>query len=116
MNTRSLGTKMESEAKAYLIRNGYEIIANNFRCNLGEIDLIAKDKEYLVFIEVKYRSSTKNGLPHESVDHRKIRRIVNTARFYMLQHGYPEFTPCRFDVVVFLEEQIELIQNAFDAY
>lgn len=114
-NNRILGTRIEAEAKSFLINLGYQIIECNFRCKSGEIDIIAKEDNYLVFIEVKFRFSTKNGLPAEAVDFRKMKRIINTAKYYMLIHGYSEFTPCRFDVIVKLDTKMELIKNAFDA-
>lgn len=116
MSTRSLGAEKEALAKQFLINKGYLIIESNFRTKTGEIDLIAKENEYLVFIEVKYRSSTLKGHPLEAVDARKINRIVQTARYYIHRMGYSEYTPVRFDVVVLLDENIELIRNAFEAF
>ena len=116
MNTRTLGADKEAVARQFLEDKGYVILESNFRSKMGEIDLIAKEKGYLVFIEVKYRSNTTKGLPQEAVDFRKMKRIVNTAKYYLLCKGYSEYTPARFDVVVLLEESIELIPNAFDAF
>lgn len=115
-NKRILGSEKEIEACEYLIQSGYEILEHNFRCKTGEIDIIAKEKEYLVFVEVKFRSNTKTGQPHEAVDIRKMKRIILTAKYYMYLHGYSEFIPCRFDVIVQLDNHIELIKNAFDAF
>lgn len=112
-NKRSIGTKQEQVAANFLRENGYNIITMNFYCRSGEIDIIAKDQEYLVFIEVKYRSSLQNGYPEEAVHIRKQRSIIRAARFYMLSQGISEDTPCRFDVVVILGEEIKLISNAF---
>ena len=76
-NKRQIGTEKEKLAGAYLEQNGYEIIEYNFRCKQGEIDIVAKDGEYLVFCEVKYRSNIKKGTPFEAVDYKKqrVRRI-----------------------------------------
>lgn len=115
-NTRAQGSEKEEEAKKYLQQKGYQILTSNFRCKMGEIDLIARDGKYLVFVEVKYRSSGKAGLPQEAVDIRKQRRIVLTAKYYMMLQGISEFSPCRFDVVVMTPEHVELIQNAFEAF
>jgi putative endonuclease len=114
MNKRAIGTKFEQEAADYLKKNGYQILDQNFRCRMGEIDLIGKCEEYLCFIEVKYRSGLAKGYPAEAINYNKIQRITRTAQFYMLFHKIPQDTPCRFDAVVILENDIELIKNAFD--
>lgn len=115
MNKREVGYEYEQRAAVFLQEQGYEIIECNYNSRTGEIDLIAKDGAYYVFIEVKYRSSIKNGYPEESVGYRKMKHITRTARLYLLRHGLSEFTPCRFDVVVILKEDIRLLKNAFDA-
>lgn len=114
MNNRKIGTEFEHRAADYLCINGFEILHRNFRCKIGEIDLIAKNDSYLCFIEVKYRSSTQKGFPAEAITPTKIRRITRTAEFYMLLYHIPQDTPCRFDVVVILDNEIDLIKNAFD--
>lgn len=114
MNKRAVGTTYEEKAADFLARNGYQLLQKNFRCKIGEIDLIAKDEGYLCFIEVKYRSGTLMGYPAEAITPAKIRKITRTAQFYMLLHKIPENTPCRFDAVVILENDISIIKNAFD--
>ncbi len=114
MNKRAVGSKFEEQAAGYLADRGYTILERNFRCRIGEIDLIARNEGYLCFIEVKYRSSSSSGYPSEAVTPHKIRKIVHTAEFYMLLHRLPVDTPCRFDVVVILDNEISLIKNAFD--
>jgi putative endonuclease len=114
MNKREVGTKFEQRAADYLKKNGYHILLHNFRCKIGEIDLIAESEGYLCFIEVKYRSSTQKGYPAEAINPVKIRRITRTAAFYMLSHNIPQDTPCRFDAVVILDDEISLIKNAFE--
>jgi len=114
MNNRKVGTIFEQKAADYLKQNGYVILHQNFRCRIGEIDLIAKSDGYLCFIEVKYRSSTEKGFPAEAITPWKIRKITRTAEFYMLLHQIPQETPCRFDAVVILDNEISLIKNAFD--
>ena len=116
MNKREIGTQFEQRAADYLKKNGYIILDQNFRCKTGEIDLIAENEGYLCFIEVKYRSTLKNGFPSEAITPWKIRRITRTAQFYMLLKQLPQDTPCRFDAVVILEHEISLIKNAFDTY
>ncbi|MGN0484542.1 MAG: YraN family protein [Lachnospiraceae bacterium] len=112
-NMRKTGTEQEKKAAEYLQQQGYRILEQNYRCRQGEIDLIAKDGEYLVFVEVKYRTQDSCGEPAEAVTAYKQRKISRTALFYCMKHSLPEDTPCRFDVVSILGDQIELIQNAF---
>lgn len=112
-NKRKIGAEHEQLAAEFLRKNGYTIIDMNYYCRLGEIDIIAKEQDYFVFIEVKYRSNLQMGYPEEAVHVRKQRSIIRTARFYMLTHGISEDTPCRFDVVVMLGEEIKLISDAF---
>ena len=114
MNKRAVGTAYEKEAGAYLEKQGYQILEYNFRCRSGEIDIIARDGEYLVFVEVKYRTNAKSGNPFEAVDSCKQRTISRTALYYCLKHGYGETTPCRCDVAAVLGEEITLIKNAFE--
>lgn len=114
-NKRQTGYEYEQKAAKYLEQKGYRILESNYNSRTGEIDLVTKDGEYYAFVEVKYRSNTKQGLPEEAVDYRKMRRITLTAQHYFVHHKLSEFTPCRFDVVVILKEEIRLIQNAFDA-
>lgn len=102
------------QAAAYLKRKGYQILEQNFRCRQGEIDLIARDGSYLVFIEVKYRSSLKDGGSLEAVDRRKQRRIIRVAEYYLCMHPEQAALPCRFDVIGMEGSRIRLLRNAFD--
>lgn len=113
MNKRDTGGCYEQAAANYLGSRGYELISRNYRCRQGEVDLICRHGKYLVFVEVKYRSSPVMGSPAEAVDHRKQERIRRVAAFYLYSHGLAEDTPCRFDVVSILGQRIEVIQNAF---
>ena len=115
MNKRQVGTQYESMAVQYLTEAGYHILERNFRCRTGEIDIIAKDGAYLVFVEVKYRASAACGSALEAVDYRKQQSILRVAQYYMVSHGYGTQTNCRFDVVAILGKEIILIQNAFGA-
>ena len=114
MNRRQTGTAYERRAGEYLKEQGYELIGYNFRCRQGEIDIIARDGRYLVFVEVKYRADSTVGNPFEAVTSAKQRTISKVASYYCLTHGYGTSTPCRFDVAAVLGEQIKVIQNAFD--
>ncbi len=114
MNKRELGTLYEKRAASYLEEHGYRVKAQNYRCRTGEIDLIAEEDGCLCFVEVKYRSGARFGAASEAVDARKQHTIIMTARYYLQQQGYCDETPCRFDVVAFDGERIELIRNAFE--
>ena len=83
-NKRETGAEYEKKAARYLESCGYKIISSNFRCRAGEIDLIARDGRYLVFIEVKYRVNAQMGEPQEAVDTKKQQKISRTltARFW----------------------------------
>lgn len=113
MNRRQVGAKYEEMAARALYGSGYRILERNFRCRHGEIDVIARHKGFLVFIEVKYRRDSRAGFPEEAVDQRKQETIIRSARFYMLRHGYGEETPCRFDVVSIEGGHIRIIEDAF---
>ena len=115
MNKRQVGTQYESMAVQYLTEAEYHILERNFRCRTGEIDIIAKDGAYLVFVEVKYRASAACGSALEAVDYRKQQSILRVAQYYMVSHGYGTQTNCRFDVVAIQGTEITLIQNAFGA-
>ncbi|MBE5925242.1 MAG: YraN family protein [Lachnospiraceae bacterium] len=112
-NKRELGAAMEQRMREYLEEHGFNIIAMNYRCKLGEVDIIAKDEEYLCFVEVKYRKDESLGFPEEAVDIRKQKTICNVARHYMYCHRLNEFTPVRFDVAAILGEEIRYRKNAF---
>lgn len=118
MARRRRGAQGEAAAAAYLEQHGYQIIERNYRCPLGEIDIIAADGGEIVFIEVRTRSSTAFGTPQESVDGRKQVRLRRLAVYYLGYRGWHR-RPCRFDVVaVRLDRQervtgIEVIRGAF---
>ncbi len=112
-NKRKIGDEYEQMAVIYLRKHGYRIKERNFRCKFGEVDIIAKKGNYLVFIEVKFRSSNVYGTPAEAVNYAKQRRISNVASFYLYKNKYPADTPVRFDVAAISEEGIRIIENAF---
>ncbi len=112
-NKREIGTNYERLAGNYLQANGYEVIEYNFRCSDGEIDIIAKDQEYLVFCEVKYRKTAKVGYPMEAISRTKQRRISKCAQYYIYKNQLHEI-PCRFDVIGILGVEVQLVKNAFD--
>lgn len=112
-NKRAIGNTYEDKAAKHLESNGFSIIERNFRCKIGEIDIIAKKDQYIVFVEVKYRKNQVKGEPWEAVNYKKQQRIKNVARYFLMLHHYQEDMPCRFDVVTILGEQLYLYENAY---
>lgn len=112
-NKRQTGAKYERLAGQYLEKEGYTVLEYNYRCPGGEIDLVARDGEYLVFCEVKYRANMGSGNPLEAVDLRKQRIIAKCAAYYMMEHNIEE-EPCRFDVAGICGNTITLVKNAFE--
>jgi len=109
------GNYGETAAKGYLTAKGYEIVAERYRASGGEIDLIAKDGSYLVFVEVKYRRQVNFGSPAAGITVAKRRAIAAAARRYLADKALID-VDCRFDVIeVFGREQLTInhIENAF---
>lgn len=94
----NLGKSGEDLAAKALQKKGLKIIIRNFRNKFGEIDIIARDREYLVFVEVKTRCSDRFGLPEEAVTAAKQQQIIRVASSYLSQHKLLN-VPVRFDVV-----------------
>ncbi len=111
------GRRGEELAVRHLRRNGYKIMQRNFRTRLGEIDIIARHKDALVFIEVKTRGSLRYGDPKFALTRKKKRTISMVALEYLKQQSSPQ-TRARFDVVTVLTDgerpEIEVIANAFE--
>jgi len=108
-----LGKYGEKLAVNYLKKMHYKILTTNFKSKNGEIDIIAKDGEFIVFIEVKYRSSKLYGMPSEAVEKHKQQKIKMVAMKYLA--GNPlESDFIRFDVVQIVGNEIELIKSAFN--
>lgn len=114
MNKRKVGSSKEDEAARFLIKNGLLVIEKNYLCHLGEIDIIAKDADYLVFVEVKYKKMAGAGHPEEAVTMTKAGKISRTAANYMLRKKYPPETKVRFDVVAIEGDEIRWHKNAFE--
>ena len=113
INKRALGARYERMAGRFLEEQGLRILAYNFRCRWGEIDLVAWEGKTLVFVEVKYRTTERSGSPFEAVDVKKQQVICRCADFYRVRYRVPANRPCRFDVVGISGGQITLIRNAF---
>jgi len=112
-NYRQIGAVYEKKAAEYLETQGYQILEMNFRCHQGEVDIIAMDGEYLVFCEVKYRTTNTYGTPSEAISVRKKKHISKVAQYYLYQHGLQN-VPIRFDVVGIQGTEMVLYKNAFN--
>lgn len=115
LNKQALGKLGEQKACKYLTTKGYYILENNFRCKMGEIDIIAKDKNEIVFVEVKTRKSIKYGMPSEAINYNKRKHIYNAARYYILKNNL-QTDAIRFDAIeVLLKDKFYLhhIKGAF---
>lgn len=111
---QALGTKGERLALHFLRQSGYKIIARNFSCRFGEIDIIAQEGEITVFIEVKTRASCEFGLPQEAIRPKKIKHLWRSAQFYIKRYANPE-GGFRFDAVAIVlskdKPRIHLIKD-----
>ena len=107
-----LGRVGEQKAVDFLKKKGYKILETNYKTHVGEIDLIAMDGEYTVFVEVKTRSSEDYGLPSQAVDAKKQEKYYKVATEYLMRKEKMD-TPARFDVVEITDGKINHIFNAF---
>ena len=119
-NNKILGDYGEEPAIKHLKKNNYKILERNYRCKLGEIDVIAQNNNFLVFLEIKTRRNANFGFPCEAVDYHKQQRIIKIAQYYLMFKNMNY--PVRFDVVEVIAEikgnkfhvkDIELIRDAF---
>ncbi len=112
--TLSRGVRAEAVAAAFLERQGLSVVERNYRCRQGEIDLVLRDGETLVFAEVRLRTHGRFGGAAESIDARKRGRLLLAARHYLA--ALDRLPPCRFDAVLLdglAEERVEWVKNAF---
>jgi putative endonuclease len=113
--TVAIGGDKERLAGAYLEGCGLRLVARNYRCRRGEIDLIMRDGSTLAFVEVRYRASTRFGTPAETVGPKKRQRLAAAAAHYLARH--PTTLACRFDVLSITgANEIHWIRNAFDVH
>lgn len=115
---QQLGQDAEKRALAHLSQQGLRLLARNWRCRLGELDLVMLDGDTVVFIEVRYRSQMTWGSALESVNTRKQHKVIKAAQLFLLQENKLAKRPCRFDVVAIdantQPEDLVWIRNAFD--
>ena len=115
LNKRKIGQDKETLACEYLKKNGLEIIETNYRTVYEEIDIIAKEENTLVFVEVKYRKNEKFGTPFEAISINKQRKISLGAVAYIKnKHLIPDNTSIRFDAIGITGDNIIHIKNAFE--
>lgn len=112
---KTAGAAAEQLAAAYLLHHGLQLLATNYRCRFGEIDLIMRDGKQTVFVEVRLRSRSTFGGAAASITYAKQRKLIRTAEHYLIEHGS---TSCRFDAVLLDDlaaDRITWLKNAFEA-
>ncbi len=117
--TTEKGRQAEDLALAHLERHGLRLIARNYRCRAGEVDLVMEHANSLVFVEVRSRTTTAFVHPKETVDWRKQRRLTRVAALFLRAHRQLRSRPVRFDVVAVTRPNytatLEWIRGAFQA-
>ncbi len=112
LTTVQIGAHAESLATRVLLDRGYRIVECNYRIKAGELDVIARDGDVLVFVEVRSRADGDHGDASEMI-HRNKRRQVSRVAAHYLEARRPEFEECRFDVVAITGDRVELFQDAW---
>lgn len=107
-----LGRLGEDRALDHLTGQGLTLVERNFLCKVGEIDLIMKQRDGLVFVEVRRRAAAGFGGAAASVTPAKRRRLINAAQYYLLR--YPDPPPCRFDLIAIDDETLSWMQNILE--
>lgn len=126
---KTRGDRAERQAQRYLSARGLLTVKQNYRCKMGEIDLIMRDGDTLVFVEVRFRDNPDYGTAAETVTPRKQQKIIRAAKYYLQSEGLTEKVSCRFDVLAMdrasgdgIDSQTEAavktqwLQDAFSAY
>lgn len=114
MNKRQLGKEKEELVCKFLMGKGYQILAVNYICRGAELDIVAKDGDCLVFVEVKYRKNSNCGGSRYAVSKVKMQRIIKGAEYYLYRERVSPDIQIRFDVVALEGEKIAHYINAFD--
>ncbi len=113
MNKKQVGKENEELAQKFLENKGYHILDKNFSTRYGEIDIIAKKENILIFIEVRSKSYNHFGKPFETIDKNKIKKILKTAQTYISKENLDNFD-IRFDVISIENGKLTHIKSAFD--
>lgn len=118
-STRQRGSHWEQVAESFLNKRGLRTLERNYQARFGEIDLVMRDGNTLVFTEVRYRRDYGHGSGAESITLTKQRRVISAARRFLQCHPAESTRPCRFDVISIGSEEgrtlLNWIRNAFDA-
>lgn len=112
-NKREIGSLQEERAVQYLQEQGYTILERNYWTTFSEIDIVAKEDNYLCFVEVKYRKDTRYGAPEGLLTREKMRRICKAGQYYLRENSKNADISIRYDVIFIIGEEITLIRNAF---
>lgn len=109
------GAQAERKAEMFLCSQGLQLVGRNYNCRFGEIDLVMRDHLYLVFVEVRFRSSNQFGGALGSIGKHKQGRLIRTAQHYLAFEERNSNTPCRFDVIAVSASHsaIKWVKNAF---
>lgn len=110
---RPAGSAAEDLALRLLQARGLVLVERNFRCRLGEIDLVMRDGQATVFVEVRFRADGRHGSAAETVSRAKQQRLAAAARFYLQRRPAAARGPCRFDVVAITGTELEWLRGAF---
>ena len=110
VNTREIGNKYENKSVEILVKEEYKILERNYQNRFGEIDIIAEKNKEIVFIEVKYRKTSKFGYGYEAVDRRKIMKILKLANYYIQSKKYQDYK-IRFDCMSYLGDELDWIKD-----
>jgi putative endonuclease len=114
---RHAGERGEEVAVRYLQKKGYKVLARNYRSPFGELDIIAKDKDTLVFVEVRTGGRGRIHEPEETIGPKKQQRIIRTALVYLKEYNLEDQMPARFDVVAVEEdEKRPNVRHILDAF
>lgn len=113
MNQVKEGKRQEERAAAFLKEKGMRLLVQNFRCRQGEVDIVGLHDGCLVFVEVKYRRSRRQGLPEEAVGETKQMKICRTSDYFRICHPQYANLQLRYDVLAINGDEIRWHQNAF---
>lgn len=112
-NKKQIGQAFEQQAYHFLAANGLLLITKNYHCPFGEIDLIMRENDEIVFIEVRMRLHSEYGSAIDSIDYKKQKKLLKSATYYLQQNNLLDKINCRFDVIGFSNNAIEWIKDAF---
>ncbi len=113
LDKQKTGRDAEDRACFFLESQGLTLLTKNFRCKLGEIDLIMQDQKFIVFVEVRSKNRSDYGGALISVNKLKQHKLIRIASFYLQQQKCYNKVHCRFDVIGITEKKLEWIKNAF---